>query len=146
VRLPYTPERAQQEIRLRMVLGVSLMAVKGFASAEMEEVYARGRELFWLQGPSPELFHMLWSLNLYYQFSGEVQSSYVLSDQLLELAEDLKDGSLIMGAHRSIGAALVFLGRCSEALEHLDKGCGTLRHTSQPPPIRVHWSRLQSHV
>src|SRR5947208_16781707 len=109
-------------MKLLMTLGMSLMAIKGFASVEVEQVYARGRELFWLQGPSPELFHMLWSLNLYYQFSGDVRSSLEISDQLLQLAEGLKEGSLIMEAHRAMGAALVVLGRCSEALKHLDQG------------------------
>jgi DNA-binding winged helix-turn-helix (wHTH) protein/tetratricopeptide (TPR) repeat protein len=120
--LPDAPERAHQEIKLRMALGASLMAIKGFASAEVEEVYAKGRELFWLQGPSPELFHMLWSLNLYYQFSGEVHSSLEICTQLLHLAQDLKDGALIMEAHRAIGAALVVLGRCTEAIKHLEDG------------------------
>jgi predicted ATPase/DNA-binding winged helix-turn-helix (wHTH) protein len=119
--LPDTPERAQQEIKVRIVLGASLMAVKGYASAEVEEVYAPSRELFWQQGPSPELFHMLWSLNLYYQFTGQVQSSLKVSLELLQLAKDIKDGALIMEAHRSIGAALVILGRCEEALTHLDE-------------------------
>ena len=41
---------------------------------------------------------------------------------MLQLAEELKDRGLIMEAHRSIGAVLVMLGRCSEALEHLEKG------------------------
>jgi DNA-binding winged helix-turn-helix (wHTH) protein/predicted ATPase len=119
--LPDTSTRAQQEIKLRMVLGVSLIAIKGFASAEVEEVFARGRELFWLQGPSPELFQMLWALGLYHQFSGNVESSLQIAKQLLELAEDLKQGTLIMEAHRAVGAALVILGRFSEALQHLDE-------------------------
>jgi len=118
--LPDSAERAKQEISLRMLLGVSLMATKGFAAAETEDVYAGGRELFWLQGPSPELFHMLWSLYLYYQFSGEVKKSLEISYQLLELAEGLKDGALIMEAHRAMGATMVLVGRCSEALEHLE--------------------------
>lgn len=119
--LPDSPERAQQEITLRMILGVSLMTIKGFAAAEAEEVYERGRELFWLKGPSPELFYMLWSLGLYYQFSAELRSSLEISDQLLQLAEGLRDGPLIMEAHRAIGGVLVLLGRCSEALPHLDE-------------------------
>jgi DNA-binding winged helix-turn-helix (wHTH) protein/tetratricopeptide (TPR) repeat protein len=118
--LPDTPERTHQEIKLRMILGASLTTIKGFASAEVEEVYARGRELVWQQGASPELFNMLWSLNLYYQFGGEVQSSLEMADQLLQLAEGLKDGSLIMEAHRSMGVALVIAGRSVEALKHLD--------------------------
>jgi DNA-binding winged helix-turn-helix (wHTH) protein/tetratricopeptide (TPR) repeat protein len=119
--LPETPERLQQEIKLRMILGASMMSIKGFASAEVEDVYGPGRSLFWRQGPSPELFHMLWSLNLYYQFSGQLQSSLEICEQLLQLAKGLNDGPLIMEAHRAVGAALVFLGRCPEALEHLDE-------------------------
>jgi DNA-binding winged helix-turn-helix (wHTH) protein/predicted ATPase/KaiC/GvpD/RAD55 family RecA-like ATPase len=119
--LPESAERAQQEIKLRMTLGVSLMATKGFASAEAEVVNARSRELFLLRGPSPELFFMLWSLGLYYQFGGELRSSLRISDQLVQLAEELRDGALIMEAHRSQGGALVLLGRYAEGLEHLVK-------------------------
>jgi DNA-binding winged helix-turn-helix (wHTH) protein/predicted ATPase len=120
--LPDTPERAQQEIKLRMILGVALMAIKGFASADVEEVFARGRLLFWLQGPSPELFYMLWSLNLYYQFGGDLRSSLEIAAQLLELAEGLKDSALIMEGHLAIGAALLIHGECMKALEHLEEG------------------------
>ncbi len=116
-----TPERARQEVKLRMILGVSLMALKGFASAEVEEVYEGGRQLFWLQGPSPELFHMQRSLCLYYVWSAEVASALEISVQLLQLAEDLKEGALIMEAHREVGGALADLGRSTEGLKHLDQ-------------------------
>jgi DNA-binding winged helix-turn-helix (wHTH) protein/tetratricopeptide (TPR) repeat protein len=119
--LPDTPERVEHEIKLRTILAVSLMAIKGFASAEVENVYARGRELFWLRGPSPELFHMLWSLLLYYMWSGQLASALEIADQLLQLGEGLKEGSLIMEGHRAMGGALVELGRYTEALKHLDK-------------------------
>lgn len=117
--LPETPERAQHEITLRMILGVSLMAMKGFAAAEVEEVYKRARELGWLQGPTPQLFAMLWSLGLFYVFGGEMQSASMMAEQLLELGRDLKEPALIMEAHRAMGVALLDLGKCTEALEHL---------------------------
>lgn len=136
--LPETPERSKQEIRLRMMLGISLMALKGFASTEVEEVYAQGRELFWLQGPSPELFHMLWSLHLYYQFSGKVEWSLELACHILEMAEGLNDGALIMEGHRCVGTSLVVLGRCAEALEHLDKALASYpQHHDHPQKIFV---------
>ena len=119
--LPETPERAQQEITLRMILGVSLMAMKGFAAAEVEEVYKRARELGWLQGPTPQLFAMLWSLGLFYMFGGEMQSASMMAEQLLELGRDLQEPALIMEAHRAMGVALLDLGKCTEALEHLDE-------------------------
>jgi predicted ATPase len=40
---------------------------------------------------------------------------------VLELAEGLKDPSLIMEAHRARGSTLLEMGRCSEALEHVDR-------------------------
>jgi DNA-binding winged helix-turn-helix (wHTH) protein/predicted ATPase len=118
---------SKQEMKLRVILIASMMAVKGFASAEVEEVNARGRQLFLRHGPSQELFYMLWSLNFYKQFSGEISSSLEVSHQLMQLAQELKDEGLVMESHRSIGAVLVMLGRSSEALEHLEKGlalCG----------------------
>jgi DNA-binding winged helix-turn-helix (wHTH) protein/predicted ATPase len=120
--LPETAEEAKKEMKLRMILSASLMAVKGFASAEVEKINASGRELFWRHGPSPELFYMLWSLNMYQQFSGNMHTSLEISHQVMQLAEDLKDGALIMEAQRALGAVLVLSGRCSEALEHLEKG------------------------
>jgi len=120
--LPDAAEYAKHEMKLLMILIASMMAIKGFASAEVEKINARGRELFWRHGPSPELFYMLWSLSFYQQFSGEMHSSLEVSYQFMRVAEELKDGGLIMEAHRSIGAVLVLLGRCSEALVHLEKG------------------------
>jgi len=120
--VPETGERTRQEMRLRLTLGVSLMAIKGFASSEVEQVLARGRDMFWRYGPSPELFRMLGSLNMYRQFSGDVHSSLEISGQLLELAEGLKDDVLTMEAHRSMGAVLFIHGRCTDALKHLDQG------------------------
>ena len=120
--LPESGERDKQEMRLRMMLTVSLMATKGFGSAEAEEINARGRELFWRHGPSPELFYMLWTLNLYRQFSGEMHSSLEIAYHLMELAEDLKEDALVMQAHRALAAVLVLSGQCGDALEHIEKG------------------------
>jgi DNA-binding winged helix-turn-helix (wHTH) protein/predicted ATPase len=131
--LPETAEHAKQEMTLRMILSVSLTAIKGFASPEVERINARGRELFWRHGPSPELFYMLWSLNLYHQFSGDMHSSLEICSQLMQLAEDLKDSTLIMEAHSAIGAVLVMLGRCAEALEHLEEGAALYATRAEHP-------------
>src|SRR5262249_25663937 len=92
--LPDPPAHPKQEMKLRMILGGSLMAIKGFASNEVETVNAASRQLFWRHGPSPELFYMLWSQNFYEQFSGKMHSALEISYQLMQLAADLKDGAL----------------------------------------------------
>jgi len=114
-------ERDQQEITLRMILSVSLMAIKGFASSEFEEVYDQGKKLFWSNGPSPHLFNMLYLLGLFYITRGKIASALEIANQLLELARGLNDPTLVMEAHRAMGATLIELGRYNESFEHSDR-------------------------
>jgi predicted ATPase len=116
-----TPDTANQEITLQMILGVSVMATKGFASSEVEELYAASKELYWIQGPSPQLFSGLWLLGHLYFFSGKMEITLEVADQLLQLAEGLNDRALITEAELAVGATLVELGRCLEAVEHLER-------------------------
>lgn len=119
--LPATSDRARQEITLRMILSVSLIAIQGFAAAEIDKIYALGKELSWLNDPSPQLFNMLVLLVLFYKFSGEMRSAQEIAEQLLQIAETLGDSALVMEAHRAMGSALVEQGKCSEALEHFNQ-------------------------
>jgi predicted ATPase len=43
--LPDTPERSQQELMLHIALGSSLIATKGYAVPEVEQIYARAQQL-----------------------------------------------------------------------------------------------------
>lgn len=119
--LPESTERDQQEISLRMILILSLMAVKGFAWAGVEEVYADGKGLFRLSEPSSQLFNWLYLHGLLRMFRGKIRPALEIADQVLDLAEGLKDPRLIMEAHRAKGSTLLEMGRCTEALEHVDR-------------------------
>ena len=131
--LPETQNHVQQEIRLRMILGVSLMAIKGFAAAEVDEVYKRARQLCFAQGPSPQLFHVLWSAGLFSVFSGELRSALEIAEQLLQLANRLEDGALIMEAHRAVGLTLLEFGKCSESMQHLGEAIALYeKHRNHP--------------
>jgi tetratricopeptide (TPR) repeat protein len=119
--LPESAGRDRQEAALRMILILSLMAVKGFAWAGVEEVYADGKDLFRSSKPSPELFNWLYLLGLLHMFRGKIRPALAIADQVLDLAEGLKDPRLIMEAHRAKGSTLLEMGSCSEALEHVDR-------------------------
>ena len=60
--LPDTPERTQQELDLQTALGPALMAIKGHAAPEVEQAYARARELCQQVGETPQLFPVLFGL------------------------------------------------------------------------------------
>lgn len=119
--LPQTRERGHQEITLRMILSTSLIAIKGFAAAEVDKIYALGKELLCLNDPSPQLFNMLVLLVLFYKFIGEMKSAQETAEQLLQIAETLGEPALVMEAHRAMGSALVEQNKCSEALDHFNR-------------------------
>ena len=61
--LPDDAERARQELSVQSVLGHSLGAVKGWAAAELEPVYARARELCaQVRDPALALSCPLWTM------------------------------------------------------------------------------------
>src|SRR2546428_400988 len=43
--LPESPERAQQELGLQVMLGLSLRSIEGWAAPEVEKIYTRARQL-----------------------------------------------------------------------------------------------------
>src|SRR5215471_11304826 len=119
--LPESTERDQQEIALRIILILSRGAAKGFAWDGVESAYADGKDLFRLSKPSTQVFNWLYLLGLFRMFRANTRGALEIADQVLDLAEDLKDPRLIMEAHRARGSTLLEMGRCSEALEHVNR-------------------------
>ena len=54
--MPDGPERLQHELGLQMIRGLALRMMKGWASPEIEPVFARARELCHQLGDAPQLF------------------------------------------------------------------------------------------
>jgi len=119
--LAHSSERDQQEIALRMTLIMSLGAARGFACPGVEEAYAEGKNLFQSSQPSPQLFNWLYLLGLLRMFRANTRGALEIADQVLDVAEKLKDPRLIMEAHRARGSTLLEIGRCTEALEHVNQ-------------------------
>jgi tetratricopeptide (TPR) repeat protein len=119
--LPKSAELTQKEITLRMILTVSVMATKGFASPEVSDFSGGGSDLLKLIAPSPQSFNMLYLLGFSHIMGGRIRPALEIALRLLTLAAELKDPTLAMEAHRAMGATLIELGKCTEALEHLDR-------------------------
>jgi DNA-binding winged helix-turn-helix (wHTH) protein/predicted ATPase len=119
--LPETPERIEQELRLRMILGVALMATKGFAAAEVEEVCNQSLQLCAKQVASPPAFMVRWLFGLFHYFRGEMEAAHQIAGLLVDLAKELEDPVLVLEGHRAFGVTLVDLGRFDEAMRSLDR-------------------------
>jgi predicted ATPase len=108
--LPGTPERTQQELILQILLGQVLIAVKGFATLEVGQTYARARELCQRMEESPQLSPVLLGLWLFYFVGAEHKTACELGEQLLSLAQRQHDSALLVEAHAELVNTLFFLG------------------------------------
>jgi predicted ATPase/class 3 adenylate cyclase len=121
-RLPDTPERTQQELTLQTALGPALIATKGYAALEVEQTYARARELCQQIGETPQLVPVLFGLRLFYQQRAEFHTARELEDQLFHLVQCVQDSALLSAAHQALGATSYWLGELAQARAHLEQG------------------------
>ncbi|MGE0684703.1 MAG: AAA family ATPase, partial [Candidatus Binatia bacterium] len=83
---PETPEHAPQELRLYLTLGTSLMATKGYATPELERIYARAQELCQQLQETPQLLSVLGGLWVFYATRARLQTALELAEQYLAVA------------------------------------------------------------
>ena len=114
--------RAQQELALQTTLGPLLMVTKGFAAPEVEQAYARARELCEQVGDTPELFPVRYGLVQYYSSRAKLQIAYELGQQCLTLAERIQDPALFVVVRFLLGSTRYWQGEYAAAREHCEQG------------------------
>ncbi|QUN32146.1 AAA family ATPase (plasmid) [Cupriavidus sp. KK10] len=121
-RLPDAPERARQDLALRVTLGPALIAARGYASSEVEANYARALTLCEHGGETPQLFQVKLGLRTFFSLRAQHHTAYELGEALLELAENAQDPVLLEHAHIALGGSSLFLGKFHQARAHLERG------------------------
>jgi predicted ATPase len=120
--LPDTFERAHQELDLQTTLGPALMAIKGYAAPDVEQVYTRARALCRQMSETSRLFPVLWGLWMYHFVRAELQEAYDLGQQCLSLAQRLQNPAFCLEGHRALGTTLFYQGELSSARANLEQG------------------------
>jgi class 3 adenylate cyclase/predicted ATPase len=115
------PERTRRELELLINLGVALVATKGFTAPEVEQVYARARELCDEVGETTHLYNALSGIFLFHQARGELQTALELTHQRLHVAERLEDEALVMQVHENLGTLAFWRGDFKTALPSLEE-------------------------
>lgn len=118
--LPDGRDRQQRELQLQTALAIPLTALRGFADAELAQVYTRASELCRLLGEKLELFPVILGLYKFYFVRGEPNSALDLGQQLLGIAQREDNAALLLESRRAIGLPLFFLGQFASACEHFD--------------------------
>jgi class 3 adenylate cyclase/predicted ATPase len=119
--MPEGPERLQQELALQLAIGPPLIATKGFASPDVEKVYARAREICELSGQAPQLFSVRWGLWVIYTARAEHRTAQQLAEQCRGIGDATNHSDLLMLAHHAAGVTLSALGQHSAAQRELEK-------------------------
>ena len=119
--LPDTSERHRHELDLQLTLALALHASKGQAAPEVEQAYARARELCGQVEDTPQLFRALLGLYRFYGGRIQLQTSRELTEQLYSLAQRAQDPDLLLEAHMARGTIALLLGEIMTARRHLEQ-------------------------
>jgi DNA-binding winged helix-turn-helix (wHTH) protein/predicted ATPase len=120
-RLPDTPARAQQELRLCLTLGVPLIAIEGYAAPDIGTIYTRARELCRQLGDPPEVSQVLWGLWSFYLLRAELGTARDIAEEFLPMAKRLPHPGLAMRAHLAMEVTCLHLGEFVHSVEHFEK-------------------------
>jgi predicted ATPase/DNA-binding SARP family transcriptional activator len=123
-RLPATPERLRQELRLQLALGISTDALKGASALQAKEIYERAQALAVQVGDDRQRFRALDGLFGSYMTRGQVQMAYDLALQTLPLAEQMAIPSRMLDAYGNVGIAAWHLGRLTSSRAYLEWNIG----------------------
>ena len=119
--LPDTSERHRHELDLQLTLALALHASKGQAAPEVEQAYARARELCGQVEDTPQLSRALLGLYRFYGGRIQLQTSRELTEQLYSLAQRAQDPDLLLEAHMARGTIALLLGEIMTARRHLEQ-------------------------
>jgi TOMM system kinase/cyclase fusion protein len=119
--LPESPERLQRELTLQLALSVPLMATKGYAAPDVEQVYTRLQEICRHVGDYSQLFSVLIGWRRLYMGRQAYQAARKVGEQLVQLAQCQQDPIAQCISYMEIGPPLYFLGELASARTHLEE-------------------------
>jgi tetratricopeptide (TPR) repeat protein len=119
--LPPGTDRMRLELDLYVSLGKALLALYGYASPKVDQVFAHARELCHALGDPPQLIQVLLAQAAFRLMRGNLKSAREDAQQVLRLAQRAGDPSLILTSHLILGATFLYLAEYGLAREHLQK-------------------------
>ncbi len=118
---PETPERVKQTIDIQLAMGIPLIAVKGYASAETREAFSQARTLCLRTGNISSYFQALFGLWGHSWMCGKNDEALHMADEFLARAKELSDPVPLMVAHRALGSTLLTIGDFQSSANHFQE-------------------------
>jgi predicted ATPase len=120
--LPASNERDEREVALCIGLGSVLMEVRGWGAPEVEDAYARARELCQKHGTTQQLFPALWNLWIFYTGRGRLNKARRFAEDLSDLARQSADPVSVLQAHHANWTTHYSLGDLHESASRAAEG------------------------
>jgi predicted ATPase/DNA-binding winged helix-turn-helix (wHTH) protein len=120
--VPDSQERRQQELVLQVMLGSALTALEGHAAGDVEQAYARARELCEQVEDTPRLFPVFLGLGWFYILGGSLDAARDVGKRLARMAQASPDPAIGLAAHNVLGVACFYGGEFEAALDHFERG------------------------
>ncbi len=114
-------EKSKKELRLQLMLGISLSVTKGYAAVETGETFHNALKLCQEIGEDKLLFPITWGLEIYYTVSTKYHIAYTYAQQMLEIGQASQSSILLIGAYYALGVLEHFFGNLTISKEHLEK-------------------------
>jgi predicted ATPase len=119
---PDSPQRAQLEFSLQSIRGPALIAIKGWATPEVEQAFQRAVELS--EDVPEHCDKVLARLNLASTY--EIRGQYPRAQAALEqgLHSAAKEGRLLLESHELMACTMFHQGQFAKAVDHAKSGFG----------------------
>jgi DNA-binding winged helix-turn-helix (wHTH) protein/tetratricopeptide (TPR) repeat protein len=119
--LPDSPERAQHELTLRLILGQRLMAVKGYGVPEVGECYTRAHTLCQQVGEPRQRCQAIQGLYRFHILHAQLRRAGELSQQFFRLASHQQDMTLVQESYMDLGLIAFYRGYPVTARAYLEQ-------------------------
>jgi class 3 adenylate cyclase/predicted ATPase/energy-coupling factor transporter ATP-binding protein EcfA2 len=137
--LPDAPERTAHELALCLALGTALVATKGYAASEVQQIFSRARELCTTVGDTLQRFRTLAGLFVYYEVRAVLGTAHELTQELLVLARDHGDAGLRVRADSNTGQILFLRGDLRQSRMVFERGIAAYDPSRHQPQMMGSW-------
>jgi predicted ATPase len=121
--LPDTRERAPRELAHLMAIAVATHPLKSYAAPELDDLYARLRQLCDQIGEQPPIFGAVCALGAFHFMRAEVRSTHELVDRMFRIASQTGHPVMQIWSAWAYGASFAHLGEnLRQAHEQLERG------------------------
>ena len=112
--------QANLELGLRIQLGLSLAATRGYAAPEVEQTYGRALALCDILGDTSDIFPVLRGLCTFYIVRADLLTACDLARRCTQIAEHTRRVEHLIEGYTALGYTLIYMGKLAEGRRLLE--------------------------